>query len=530
MQTMPISTTQQRSEKTRILLDLKPALDGYAGIPQETRLLFRGLRSLAGCDVEGLIQHGGKRLRSAGSPAGKALPVAIRANRSSRVVLSLREVAPSGGDRGGGDASGAAGGSAAPASSVARTVGGVLGYPSVVWLRLEALVGRAIKLGLFESALFDDFLWRRLFAKTLRAADKALVTSATFRVLRLPRKRFHQVGLAGRRFSATPPYLGIDTRGFDILLAQTPFPGRVSAGTRLVVRYHDSVPVLMPHTINDSVFHQAAHFYALQENVRSGAWFSCVSEATRAELLNLFPEVEPRSSVIHNMVSDEYFDEPSAPTLVAEIVRNRQAKLPWLAMPQRARKHTLTGVAAGSLDYLLMVSTLEPRKNHLLLVAAWERLKYTTMPRLKLVVVGNRGWGDGPILDAFRPWLERGDLHYLNNVSSAELRALYRHATATICPSLCEGFDYSGVEAMRSSGIVIASDIPVHREVFADAAAYFNPYDADDAAAVIAQVLAGHGGAERDRMRAAGALVSRRYVTPSILPQWEALFQTLRRG
>ena len=530
MQTMPISTTPQLSERTRILLDLKPALDGYGGIPQETRLLFRGLRSLAGCEVEGLIQHGGRRLRSAGIPAGKALPVAARANRSSRVVLSLREVTPSGGDRGGGDVSGAAGGSAASVPSVARMLGGVLGYPSIVWLRLGALAGRAIRLGLFESALFDDFLWRRLFAKTLRPADKALVTSATFRVLRLPRKRFHQVGLAGRRFSATPPYLGIDTRGFDILLAQTPFPGRVSAGTRLVVRYHDSVPVLMPHTINDSVFHQAAHFYALQDNVRSGAWFSCVSEATRADLLNLFPEVEPRTSVIHNMVSDEYFDEPSAPALVREIIRNRRAKLPGPDVPQRAQKRPPTGAAAGGLDYLLMVSTLEPRKNHLLLVAAWERLKYTTMPHLKLVVVGNRGWGDGPILDAFRPWAERGDLYYLHNVSSAELRALYRHAAATICPSLCEGFDYSGVEAMRSSGIVIASDIPVHREVFANAAAYFNPYDADDAAAVIAQVLAGDSGAERDRMRASGALVSQRYVTPSILPQWEALFRTLGRG
>ncbi len=314
------------------------------------------------------------------------------------------------------------------------------------------------------------------------------------------------------------------------MLAQTPFPGRVSAGTRLVVRYHDSVPVLMPHTINDSVFHQAAHFYALQDNVRSGAWFSCVSEATREELLRLFPEVEGRSSVIHNMVSDEYFDEPSAPTLVLEIIRNRRTKVTGQEVAPRARKGSLIGSPAGGLEYLLMVSTLEPRKNHLLLVAAWERLKYTAMPRLKLVVVGNRGWGDGPILDAFRPWSERRDLYYLQNVPSSELRALYRHAAATICPSLCEGFDYSGVEAMRSGGIVIASDIAVHREVFGDAAAYFNTYDADDATAAIARVLGEGGAAERDRMRAEGALVSQRYMAASILPKWDALFRKLGRA
>jgi hypothetical protein len=83
---------------------------------------------------------------------------------------------------------------------------------------------------------------------------------------------------------------------------------------------------------------------------------------------------------------------------------------------------------------------------------------------------------------------------------------------------------------MRSGGIVIASNIPVHREVFADAAAYFDPYDREDAAAVIGGVLMGDGGAERARLRAAGVKVSERYTAPSIGPKWEAFFQTLCRG
>ena len=62
----------------------------------------------------------------------------------------------------------------------------------------------------------------------------------------------------------------------------------------------------------------------------------------------------------------------------------------------------------SDLDYLLTVSTIEPRKNHALLTTAWERLKYHRMPGLKLVIVGNLGWGHEPILDVFRPWVERG--------------------------------------------------------------------------------------------------------------------------
>src|SRR6185436_4153613 len=80
------------SGKIKILLDLKPALDGFAGIPQEARLLFRGLRMMPGnYDVEGLIQHGGRRLRSAVSPKGNALSTSAKINRLSRVVVSLYE-------------------------------------------------------------------------------------------------------------------------------------------------------------------------------------------------------------------------------------------------------------------------------------------------------------------------------------------------------------------------------------------------------------------------------------------------------
>lgn len=42
----------------KILLELRPAFEGHAGIPQETRLLFRGLMQLAGTEVEGLLQSG----------------------------------------------------------------------------------------------------------------------------------------------------------------------------------------------------------------------------------------------------------------------------------------------------------------------------------------------------------------------------------------------------------------------------------------------------------------------------------------
>src|SRR5437762_6039986 len=48
--------TVRQSPRTRVLLELRPAFDGFAGIPQETRLLFRGLRMLESCEVAGMLQ------------------------------------------------------------------------------------------------------------------------------------------------------------------------------------------------------------------------------------------------------------------------------------------------------------------------------------------------------------------------------------------------------------------------------------------------------------------------------------------
>ena len=247
-------------------------------------------------------------------------------------------------------------------------------------------------------------------------------------------------------------------------------------------------------------------------------------------MVKIFPEVEPRTLVIHNIVSDEYFDEESPKGLIFQIIPNRMAKVSEFVTNLSGLRVEDKKVRSREFDYLLMVSTLEPRKNHQLLMAAWERLKFTSMPELKLIIVGNKGWDYGPILDSIRPWAERGDVFYLNNVPSSELRVLYKHAAATICPSFSEGFDYAGVEAMSSGGIVISSDIPVHREIYKNASAYFNPYSAEDAALAIRQVLAEDRILIRRRLYEEARTVSALYTSHNILPQWNEFFQMLKQS
>jgi glycosyltransferase involved in cell wall biosynthesis len=318
-----------------------------------------------------------------------------------------------------------------------------------------------------------------------------------------------------------PLYPRLDTSAFDIMIAETPYPATVSPRTRLVVRYHDAIPLLMPHTIAQMAYHQASHYHALRCNVEAGARFACVSDATRKDLVSIFPQAEAQSVTIHNMVSQHYFTEDATPERIAEIVRTRlNEKIAPPTPPATLFRRRDGNGTSGAVDYLLMVSTIEPRKNHAALLAAWEALRAGRFPDMKLVIVGMLGWSHKPIVKKFRPWMERGELVVLEDVPSPELRLLYGHSRATVCPSFGEGFDFSGVEAMRCGTAVIASDIPVHREIFDDAAEYCSPYDAADLARAIAEVIDPSKRARRDELVRKGAAVSARYLPEVILPKW----------
>jgi glycosyltransferase involved in cell wall biosynthesis len=128
--------------------------------------------------------------------------------------------------------------------------------------------------------------------------------------------------------------------------------------------------------------------------------------------------------------------------------------------------------------FALHVGTFEPRKNLAMLLCAWEQLHTSLRVRLPLVLCGAMGWKN----DDLRPILSRGEhagwVINLGYVSDAVLGALYRRAVLVCCPSLYEGFGLPVLEAMGVGTPVLASDIPVHREVAGAAAVLLPPDDA----------------------------------------------------
>ena len=177
--------------------------------------------------------------------------------------------------------------------------------------------------------------------------------------------------------------------------------------------------------------------------------------------------------------------------------------------------------------YIVAVSTLEPRKNYKTLIRAWYRYNATSERPVTLVVVANQGWRNDDVLQRMRPHQLDGSLIHLEQVPAADLRQLYENAEAVICPSIAEGFDLSGVEAMECGTPVVASDIAVHRETYGDAAVYFNTWRSEELADRMRGLLCKEGGRE-DFIRR-GRQVAERYTLSSVTKEWETLLARLAR-
>jgi len=151
----------------------------------------------------------------------------------------------------------------------------------------------------------------------------------------------------------------------------------------------------------------------------------------------------------------------------------------------------------------LYVGTLEPRKNLPLLLAAWRRVWRADPGTPPLVLAGRWGWHSGQLTGAVARGAAEGWLLHLGYVPPAALAALYRGALLLALPSLYEGFGLPIVEAFAAGTPVLASDLPVLREVAGDAALFAPPDDLEAWVATLARLL---GDADlRDALAARGA-------------------------
>ena len=132
--------------------------------------------------------------------------------------------------------------------------------------------------------------------------------------------------------------------------------------------------------------------------------------------------------------------------------------------------------------FFLGVGTLEPRKAWDVAIDAAESL-WASGGQESLVLVGRYGWNCIALRNRIETHREFGRrLFWINDADDAALASLYRKAIALVYPSVCEGFGLPLVEAKHYGTPVIASDIPIFREIAGDAIDYVRPLDSHDLA------------------------------------------------
>ncbi|PYS50866.1 MAG: glycosyltransferase family 1 protein [Acidobacteria bacterium] len=154
-------------------------------------------------------------------------------------------------------------------------------------------------------------------------------------------------------------------------------------------------------------------------------------------------------------------------------------------------------------DFILFVGTIEPRKNLLTLVRAFEEITRSTPLRPQLVIAGKEGWLNDELFSNIRMQGLEDRLRFTGYIRDEELRALYSACRAFVYPSIYEGFGLPTLEAMACGAPVITSRIPTLLEtVGTEAARLVHPTDVSALARNIVELL--NDEKERQRLSSAG--------------------------
>lgn len=219
---------------------------------------------------------------------------------------------------------------------------------------------------------------------------------------------------------------------------------------RFVCMVHDLIPIEFPEYARPGG--DALHQRRMETIARYADGVVAVSEATRRAVLPYLDARRPAVSVISAGLGIDGGEEPAVSP----------------------------GADATGPGHMVMLGTIEPRKNHALVLNVLRQLAQERGPAAtpRLYLVGARGWESENVRDllersaALKPVVAEA-----NGLSDNAVRGLLRGARALLAPSFAEGYGLPVAEALSLGTPVICSDIPAHREVGGDAPDYLDPMD-----------------------------------------------------
>jgi glycosyltransferase involved in cell wall biosynthesis len=240
-----------------------------------------------------------------------------------------------------------------------------------------------------------------------------------------------------------------------------------ASGVKIGVYIYDLIPIMNPEFCDEVLVQNFT--VAFTQMLFIADFFLTISEATRRD--------------------------------VETACRNIGMQIPARAIPLAHDLQFRAGTDAGAVDwlrrheldegYVLVVSTIEARKNHALLFHLWRRLQREHGAALpKLVIVGRAGWRVNDLMAQLRATQHvDGRIVILNDLSNQELTTLYRNCLFTVFPSFVEGWGLPVGESLMFGKPCAASGTSSIPEVGGDLVDYFDPWSLADAERVIGRLL-----------------------------------------
>jgi glycosyltransferase involved in cell wall biosynthesis len=269
----------------------------------------------------------------------------------------------------------------------------------------------------------------------------------------------------------TPPHhrleqwlLPLELAAVDLDVLHSPdFIPPFRRNCKSVITIHDLNFLLYPHFLTP----QSASYYGqIDQAVRKCDHIIAVSESTKRDVVRLTGAREDKITVVYEAAHPIFrpIDDHAALAAVKERLGINR-------------------------DYLLFVSTIEPRKNVPTLLLAFKRLLDSYHSPVNLVLAGEKGWLFKEVFALVEKLELQGRVQFLGRVSPDDLLGLYNAAKLLVHPAFYEGFGLPPLEAMACGTPVVVSNTSALPEIVGDAALLVDPTDVDGMAVAIWRVL-----------------------------------------
>jgi len=266
---------------------------------------------------------------------------------------------------------------------------------------------------------------------------------------------------------------GLD--GFDTYLQHL----HDTKSAQITLQVHDLIPLVMPHHLV-SEFSLEFHRW-LEASTRYCSRYFVAAENTRRDLERFMDEVGVRHPVSVIPFARKLGTNTTSPpptTLKAQAQALHH-------IPQDIRNKT-------KVPYVLVVGTMESRKNLWRLVQAWDRLtRDDALDMPKLILAGRKGWFNDDLIDWMRASGNlRGWVQFVYSPSDEELAYLYQHCLFTATVSLYEGWGLPIGESLGFSKTAVVADNSAMPEVGGDLVEYCDAQSVTSIAAACRKLVA----------------------------------------